>query len=116
MSLHLKSRRKFKSEFAEFLFNQIPIYDRKILKDIRPSDGWLGTPCLPEWAPRWMSLDTALAMQEFNDCWNVCISKEWEPRFPKHESAQNPYLLPISNKCKRFITNYALEIEKKLSA
>lgn len=30
------------SKFTEFLLDQQPVYDRLILQDIRPTDGWLG--------------------------------------------------------------------------
>lgn len=31
------------NEFAEFLLNMAPVYDRDVIASIRPADGWAGS-------------------------------------------------------------------------
>lgn len=38
-------------EFAQFLDQQLPIYDSQIIRDIRPTDGWIGHVSVGQWDP-----------------------------------------------------------------
>lgn len=38
-------------EFAQFLDEQLPIYDEMIIRDIRPTDGWIGHVSVGVWDP-----------------------------------------------------------------
>ena len=38
-------------EFTSFLVTQLPVYDREIIRDIRPEDGWIGHVETGSWEP-----------------------------------------------------------------
>lgn len=41
----------YPQEFAQFLDEQLPIYDEMILRDVRPTDGWIGHVSVGQWDP-----------------------------------------------------------------
>jgi len=63
------------SKFTQFLVDQQPVYDRLILEDIRPTDGWIGhvsTGTFPSGSGVSMNLD------RFNHVWPD-TTKAWTP-------------------------------------
>lgn len=64
--------------FAQFLLSQIPIYDAMILKDICPTDGWIGAVSTEPW--------------EISDA-GVYVQHNPGPQFPSHNENGSPHPL-----------------------